>query len=242
MDSAVLDLWARMGWIGNAIIVVLLILSVISGSVAVAKWRAMGRLTRATREFSPQFSRLIEAGQLADALALSHRHRQSHVARVMGEALRNAIPLLEAGAQAERAADAAARAVEREQILLAAELKNGLGRLATVAATAPFLGLLGTVTGIMSSFMALSSAGGGGVEAIAAGVGEALLTTAAGLVVAIPSVWLYNYFSARLEMIFSELTYAGRELIDWIVDHAGVDFRAAEAGDRAAAESAGSTR
>jgi len=217
VETSVIDLWARMGLIGNGIVLVLLVMSVISGMVAFGKWRTFSALASATREFSPEFTRMVAADRLEDALALSQKFRHSHVARVMGESLRSAMPLLRVGASAERAADAAERAIEREQILLAAELKDGLGRLATVAATAPFLGLLGTVTGIMSSFMALSRTGGGGVEVIAAGVGEALITTAVGLLVAIPSVWLYNFFSARLEVIFSELAYAGRELVDWIV-------------------------
>jgi len=218
MDSSIIGLWGRMGVFGNGIVAILLILSVIAGSVAVAKWWQLRRLGAATRAFSQGFARVIEDENLPAALALA-RESDSHVARVMREALRSALPLLQSGVPVERAADAAERAIEREQILLAAELKDGLGRLATVAATAPFLGLLGTVTGIMASFLALSRTGGGGVEVIAAGVGEALITTAVGLVVAIPSVWLYNYFNARLDMLFSELTYAGRELVDWMVDH-----------------------
>jgi len=230
MDGSFIGLWARMGWIGNGIVLLLVLLSIVAGSVALGKWRAFRGLSRATRAYSAEFGRLVAAARLREALELSERHRGSHVARVMGQALRGAIPLLEAGAPAERAADAAERAAEREQILLAAELKDGLGRLATIAATAPFLGLLGTVTGIMASFLALSEAGGGGVEAIAAGVGEALITTAVGLLVAIPSVWLYNYFSARLEMLFAELAYAGRELTDWIVDRPAAEGMPVAAG------------
>lgn len=104
-----------------------------------------------------------------------------------------------------------------EQIMLSADLKKGLGILATIGATAPFVGLLGTVIGIVNSFQGIAESGGGGLEAVSAGIAEALIATAIGLLAAIPAVWLYNYFTARLEQIFSRLAYTGRETIDWLM-------------------------
>jgi biopolymer transport protein ExbB/biopolymer transport protein TolQ len=135
---------------------------------------------------------------------------------VLGESLREVAPLLNDPRVAGAAITSAERSVEREQILLANDLKSGLGLLATVGATAPFVGLLGTTLGIVNAFTGMATAGGG-MEAISAGVAEALITTAVGLLVAIPAVWLYNYFSARLDTLFSELAYAGREMIDWMM-------------------------
>jgi biopolymer transport protein ExbB/biopolymer transport protein TolQ len=149
-------------------------------------------------------------------LALTEEYSKSHVARVLGESLREVAPLLDDPNLAGAAITSGERSIEREQILLATELKSGLGILATVGATAPFVGLLGTTMGIVNAFTGMST-GGGGLEAISAGIAEALITTAIGLIVAIPAVWLYNYFSTRLEGLFSELAYAGRELIDWMV-------------------------
>jgi len=135
---------------------------------------------------------------------------------VLGESLREVAPLLDDSRVAGAAITSAERSVEREQILLANELKAGLGLLATVGSTAPFVGLLGTTMGIVNAFTGMS-AGGAGLEAISAGIAEALITTAIGLIVAIPAVWLYNYFSARLDTLFSELAYAGREMVDWMM-------------------------
>ena len=138
------------------------------------------------------------------------------MARVLGESLREVAPLLDNPHAAGAAITSAERSVEREQILLANDLKSGLGLLATIGSTAPFVGLLGTTMGIVNAFSGMAT-GGGGMEAISAGVAEALITTAVGLLVAIPAVWLYNYFSGRLDTLFSELAYAGREMVDWMM-------------------------
>ena len=114
----------------------------------------------------------------------------------------------------------------RQQLAIAAELKRHLSALATIGATAPFVGLLGTTIGITNSFMGIATTGGGGLEAVAGGVGEALITTAVGLLVAIPALWLYNYFITRLEELFAELAFASDELLEWLsLRHAGVAFR-----------------
>jgi biopolymer transport protein ExbB/biopolymer transport protein TolQ len=173
-------------------------------------------MTKATRSFAPQFSAALEADNVPEALALTEQYQKSHVARVLGESLREVAPLLDNPHAAGAAITSAERSVEREQILLANDLKSGLGLLATIGSTAPFVGLLGTTMGIVNAFTGMATAGGG-MEAISAGVAEALITTAVGLLVAIPAVWLYNYFSGRLDTLFSELAYAGREMVDWMM-------------------------
>ncbi|HEX2095436.1 MAG TPA: MotA/TolQ/ExbB proton channel family protein [Longimicrobiaceae bacterium] len=210
-------LWEQAGWFARGIIIVLLIMSMISLAVAVAKWLRFRKMARATREFAPGFSQALEADNIQEALALTEQYPSSHVARVLGESLREVAPLLNDPRVAGAAITSAERSVEREQILLANELKSGLGLLATVGSTAPFVGLLGTTMGIVTAFQGMSQSGGG-LEAVSAGIAEALITTAIGLIAAIPAVWLYNYFTARLDTLFSELAYAGREMIDWMMD------------------------
>ena len=95
--------------------------------------------------------------------------------------------------------------------------KGGIPSLATIGATAPFVGLLGTVIGVINAFHGISTTGSGGLGAVSGGISEALVETALGLVVAIPAVWMYNYFTAKLDTLFSELAYAGREMIDWMM-------------------------
>lgn len=217
MGMSIAELWAHTGWFSRMIIFVLLVMSVYSLTVAAVKWWKMRRMARATRIFAPLFSELLQAGRIDEALELTVTHRESHVARVLGESLREVSPLLDDPRVAGAAITSAERSVEREQILLADELKSGLGVLATIGATAPFVGLLGTTMGIVNSFTGMAVSGGGGLEAISAGIAEALIATALGLLVAIPAVWLYNYFTTRLETLFAELAYAGREMVDWMM-------------------------
>lgn len=216
MQMSLTELWGHMGWFARGIVFVLILMSVISLSIAVAKWFRFRKMAATTRAFAPQFSEALEQERIKDALDLTDQYQSSHVARVLGESLREVAPLLEDERVASAAINSAERSIDREQILLANELKGGLGLLATVGATAPFVGLLGTTMGIVNAFSSMATMGGG-LEAISAGIAEALITTAIGLIVAIPAVWLYNYFTGRLDTLFSELAYAGREMIDWIM-------------------------
>jgi biopolymer transport protein ExbB len=217
MGLSFAELWAQMGWFVRGIVMVMIGMSVVTVSVSLAKWWRLRKLERATRRFEPEFEAALEEGDLEHAVRLTDKHPGSHVAAVLGEALREVVPLLKREELAAAAITSAERAVEREQIMLAADLKKGLGILATIGATAPFVGLLGTVIGIVNSFQGIAQSGGGGLEAVSAGIAEALIATAIGLLAAIPAVWLYNYFTARLETVFSELAYSGRETIDWLM-------------------------
>jgi biopolymer transport protein ExbB len=217
MEMSYVELWNHMGWFARGIVFVLIGMSIATVAVSLSKWVKLRRMQRATRIFAPQFSESLEQNRVTDAVELADAHPQSHVARVVGESLREVAPLLSDARMAGPAISSAERSIEREQILLASELKQGLGMLATIGATAPFVGLLGTTIGIVNAFTGMAVTGGGGLEAISAGIAEALIATAIGLLVAIPAVWLYNYFTGRLEELFSELAYASREMIDWMM-------------------------
>jgi len=96
--------------------------------------------------------------------------------------------------------------------------------LATVGATAPFVGLLGTTMGIVNSFEGMATSGGGGLTSIASGVAEALITTAFGLIVAIPAVWAYNFFQTKIDNITAEMTYSSKEMIDYLIKGVSGEF------------------
>jgi biopolymer transport protein ExbB len=209
-------IWEDTGTINRGIVIFLVLMSIASLSVAIWKWLIFRRMAKATKQFAPAFSSALENDNIPEALALADQYPKSHVARVLGESLREVAPLLGDPRAAGAAIVSCERSVEREQILLANELKSGLGILATIGSTAPFVGLLGTTLGIVNSFMGMAESGGG-LEAVSSGIAEALIATAIGLVAAIPAVWLYNYFTAKLDTLFSELAYAGREMIDWMM-------------------------
>jgi biopolymer transport protein ExbB len=200
-------IWADTGTLNRAIVIFLIFMSVASLSVAIWKWLIFRRMAKATKQFAPAFSSALESDNIPEALALADQYPKSHVARVLGEALREVAPLLNDPRAAGAAIVSCERSVEREQILLANELKQGLGILATIGATAPFVGLLGTTLGIVNSFMGMAEQGGG-LEAVSGGIAEALIATAIGLVAAIPAVWLYNYFTADNEIEYSAVLSA----------------------------------
>lgn len=222
----IFDLMSRMSLFPWLVILLLAAMNVLTLTVAVLKWRQLRRMHAANRILAPVFGRALAQDRIDDALALTYEHSAAPLGRVLGEALGRVAPLLADPVYADRAIESAERTVARQQLAIASELKRHLPALATIGATAPFVGLLGTTIGITNSFMGIAATGGGGIEAVAGGVGEALVTTAVGLLVAIPALWLYNYFITRLEELFAELAFASDELLEWLsLRHAGVAFR-----------------
>ncbi len=225
MELSLLDLWHEAGGFARGIIVLLAVMSVYSVSVGAAKWFRLYQSKKQTRNFAPEFARFLQEDQLDAAIELAEEQKISHVARVLGEALSEVKPLL-----ADRATvttgdiNAAERAVERQTLILLADLKKGLAVLATVGSTAPFVGLLGTTMGIVNSFTGMAASGGGGLAAVSAGIAEALITTAFGLLVAIPAVWQFNYFTTVIENVTVEMTYTSKELIDFLIKSVGSEF------------------
>jgi biopolymer transport protein ExbB len=217
MQMSMIDLWHEMGWFAKGVVIVMALMSVYSLSIMIAKWWNIRQAQNETRKFAPEFSQFLEEDNLTEAIRLAESYKKSHVAIVLGGALGEIKPLIQDGSVTVADINSAERAVEREMLMTVVQLKRGLAVLATVGATAPFVGLLGTTMGIVNAFTGMAASGSGGLSAISAGIAEALITTAIGLLAAIPAVWLYNYFTAKLDTLFSELAYAGREMIDWMM-------------------------
>lgn len=225
MSFSFLELWHDIGWFARGIIILLVFMSILSLGVAVNKWWRFRRLKKATVKFAPEFARFLQEEQLDAAIELAEQEKHSHVARVLGEALAEIKPLLRDRATITSAdINSAERAIERQMLILLAELKRGLGMLATTGATAPFVGLLGTVFGIVNSFTGMALTGSGGLAAISAGIAEALFATGIGLGVAIPAVWFYNYFQTKVENFTVEMTYTSKELVDFLIKSVGSEF------------------
>jgi len=226
MNTSMLKLWEDAGLFARGIVVVLAIMSVYSLTIVIQKLMKIKKSEAGTRKFAPQFSRAIQEENLDQAIALAEKTKDSHVARVLGGALAEVKPLLRDRATITAAdINSAERAVERQMMITLAEFKRGLGILGTVGSTAPFVGLLGTTMGIVNAFMAMSSGGAsGGLAGIGSGIAEALITTAFGLIVAIPAVWAYNYFTTKVENLAVEMTYTSKELIDYLIKSVGSEF------------------
>ncbi|MFQ5702452.1 MAG: MotA/TolQ/ExbB proton channel family protein [Gemmatimonadales bacterium] len=225
MQVSLLQLWNDAGGFARGIIILLAIMSIVSLGTAAAKWWRFRKSRSATRRFAPEFGRFLQEEELDGAIELAEAEKTSHVARVLGEALSEIKPLLhDREAITSGDINSAERAVERQSLILLSELKAGMAILATVGATAPFVGLLGTTMGVVNAFTGMALTGSGGLAAISAGIAEALITTAFGLGVAIPAVWLYNYFQTKIENITVEMTYTSKELIDFLIKSVGSEF------------------
>jgi len=222
-----INLWSTMGAFAKGIVFVLAFMSIWSLMTMITKAVNFVRTQQATRAFAPLFSRAIQEENLDQAIALAEKNKRSHLARVVGEALAEVKPLLRDRATITAAdINSAERAVERQMLIVLSELKRGIGILATVGSTAPFVGLLGTTMGIVNAFTGMAQQGGmsGGLAGISAGIAEALITTAFGLLVAIPAVWGYNYFTTKIENLSVEMTYGSKELIDYLIKSVGSEF------------------
>src|ERR671914_1373152 len=226
MSVDLIHLWGTMGWFAKGVVIVMAFMSIWSLTIMIQKFFQFQRSQAETRKFAPQFSRAIQEENLDQAITLAEKNKKSHVARVVGEALSEVKPLLRDRATITAAdINSAERAVERQMLITLADFKRGIGILATVGSTAPFVGLLGTTMGIVNAFTGMANQGAsGGLAGISAGIAEALITTAFGLLVAIPAVWAYNYFTTKIENLTVEMTYTSKEMIDYLIKGVAGEF------------------
>ncbi|MGH7648680.1 MAG: MotA/TolQ/ExbB proton channel family protein, partial [Gemmatimonadaceae bacterium] len=224
MSLSLSAMFVTMGWFAKIIVIVLAIMSIFSLTIALQKWWRLRKAQSETRKFAPEFSQFLEEDNLNEAIKLAEGYKKSHVARVLGGALGEVKPLLQDGSVTVADINSAERAVERNMLIIVSELKRGLAVLATVGATAPFVGLLGTVMGIVNAFQGMAVSGAGGLGSVSAGISEALITTAFGLIVAIPAVWFFNYFSTKIDNLSVEMTYTSKEMIDYLIKGVAGEF------------------
>src|SRR5215212_9270246 len=211
MNLSLIDLWHSMGYFAKGIVYVLAIMSVYSLSIMIQKWWTLRAAQQETRKFAPEFSQFLEEDNLTEAIRLAEGYKKSHVAKVLGSALGEVKPLIMDGSVTVADINTAERAVEREMLMTIVDLKRGLG-------------LLATTMGIVNAFTGMAASGSGGIAAISAGVAEALITTAFGLLVAIPAVWAYNYFTTKIDNLTAEMTYSSKEMIDYLIKGVSGEF------------------
>jgi len=218
MDMSLMGLIKTMSWPALAIFFVLCLLSVYSLAVSVERYMTFQKAKHQSVKFALEVGQLLKQDKLREAIDLAKKYKNSHVAKVVSAGLLEfAYEAHGAAAQGHDTVAAAERSIERASMMTTADLKKGLGGLATIATTAPFIGLLGTVIGIINAFRGMAASGAGGLGSVSAGIAEALVTTALGLFVAIPAVWLYNLFLNKIERFQVEMSNSSSELIDYFM-------------------------
>jgi biopolymer transport protein ExbB/biopolymer transport protein TolQ len=216
-----IDMWGQMGYVAQAIGIILVIMSMWSFGVAIERYYTFSQAQKQSKLYAPQVAKHLKEGRLKDALQVSQNktYQYSHLAKVVLAGLQEYQFQHDTGGALDRddMVDTVRRAIQRATALTANDLKKGIPSLATIGATAPFVGLLGTVVGIINAFHSIGVTGSGGLGAVSSGISEALVETALGLVVAIPAVWMYNYFTGRLEYFNVEMDNSSSELVDYFI-------------------------
>jgi biopolymer transport protein ExbB len=216
-----LEMWSQMGWFAKAIAYVLFFMSMLSFGVAIERIYTFAQARKQSKLFAPQVAKALKEGRLKDAIALAAKkeYRYSHLAKVVLAALQEYQYSQESGEKMskEDTVDTVRRAIQRASALTGSDLKKMVSSLATIGATAPFVGLLGTVVGVINAFQGIATTGSGGIGAVSAGIAEALVETALGLLVAIPAVWFYNYLTSRLEYFNVEMDNSSSEMVDFFI-------------------------
>jgi len=210
-------MWASMGFLAKGVVILLFLMSAWSIGVMIDRWIAYSAARKQSRQFAPAVAGALREGKLDEAIKIADRYNKSHLAKVVVAGLQEFRAHQVSSEISGSDIDASRRALERAEAIVHAELKRGVSTLATIGSTAPFVGLFGTVVGIINAFRGISSEKSTGLGAVAGGISEALVTTAVGLFVAIPAVWVYNYFSGRIESFDVEMGNSSSELIDYFL-------------------------
>jgi len=211
------SMWNQMGFLARFVVVLLFVMSAWSIGVMIDRALAFGAARGQSRQFAPAVAGALREGKLDEAIKIADRFPKSHLAKVVVAGLQEfRAHQMSSDISGEEIA-ASTRALERAEAIVHAELKRGISGLATIGSTGPFVGLFGTVVGIINAFKGISSEKSTGLGAVAGGISEALVTTAVGLFVALPAVWAYNYFSGRVEAFDVEMSNSSSELVDYFI-------------------------
>jgi biopolymer transport protein ExbB/TolQ len=203
-----------MGLPVRGVVIVLTLQALACVTVIIDRLVVLFQSSAKARRFAEEVNPALEHRQYDKALSLADHVKGSHLATYLALGLRTFIKRTQAGDAVDRAAELARRALERKGDAISRDLNRGMNVLASTGSTAPFVGLLGTVLGIINAFKLIAAEGSGGIGTIGSAIGEALVVTGYGLVVAIPSVLIFNYLSGKIAAYEAGLINAGSELLD----------------------------
>jgi biopolymer transport protein ExbB/TolQ len=214
---SITEMLKNLGGVALGVVVVLLIMSVYSIAIMVERFLTYRAAKAQSREFAPRVAQALKNDRIEEAIAISDKHRRSHLAMVVNSGLQEFRAHEQSSDISGDEIEASKRALQRAIAIKTAEFRRGLSGLATIGSTAPFVGLFGTVFGIINAFRGMKNAESAGIAAVAGGISEALFTTALGLLVAVPAVWLFNYFTGKVDGFIVEMDNSASELIDYFL-------------------------
>jgi biopolymer transport protein ExbB/biopolymer transport protein TolQ len=222
MDMSLKALWLSMSWMAKGVVILMAVMSIYSLWVMIERFITFNRAKNQSLRLLGQLSNVLTKGDYQQAIDITKKFKDSHLAKVISAGLLEfeAVRRDKRNTDPEVAIEASRQGMDRTAMITVAELKENLGVLATIGATAPFVGLFGTVIGIIHAFEKMATSGGG-IASVSAGIAEALITTAFGLGVAIPAVWAYNYFQNRIDRFTVEMSNSGSEMAIYFLKEVG---------------------
>ncbi|MBO0798363.1 MAG: MotA/TolQ/ExbB proton channel family protein [Blastocatellia bacterium] len=220
-DWSIPGIWRSTTGVARAVIIILLIMSMWSIAIMVERYLTFSAARSQSREFAPKVASSLRGQKIDEAIALSDKYKKSHLAMVVNAGLQEFRAHQLTSDISGDVVEASKRACQRAEAIKVSEFKRGLAGLATIGSTAPFVGLFGTVFGIIHAFVGMKQTASAGLSAVAGGIAEALVTTAVGLAVAVPAVWLFNYFVSRVDNFVVEMENSSAELIDFFIKQRG---------------------
>ena len=219
MQFGLIEMWNAMGFVAKSVAILLIFLSIISLYLFFERQIVFFRARKKSKQIAPKLADLMKRGQIKEALDISAKkeYKGSHLARVIAAGIREFMDGKQANLSFEEQVETAQRGCERASIIFSQELKRGSNTLATIATSSPFIGLFGTIAGIINAFRGMALTGSGGIGAVAQGIAEALITTAFGIGVAIIALWCYNFLTTKIDTYGAEMTNTTSEIVDFFV-------------------------
>jgi biopolymer transport protein ExbB/biopolymer transport protein TolQ len=190
------------------------VLSVFSGALIVDKHRRFRAAWRQSQMFKPVFGKFLHGGELQELIDAVRLHENSYVAQVVSAGILEYDGVRQSGGDPVASFELVTTALRDSMSETLIQLKRGLGFLASIGSTAPFIGLFGTVVGIINAFRGIAATGSGGMAAVSGGIAEALVSTALGIFVAIPAVLAFNHFTGKIENFHVEMNRASSQLVN----------------------------
>jgi biopolymer transport protein ExbB/TolQ len=208
------ELLRHVGIFGGAVIVCLALLSIFSVGMIIEKHRRFSAVSGQSEKFKPEFKKFLHGGDVPNLIEAARQHQDSYVAQVILAGIIEYDGVSQSGGDPTASLDLVTSTLRDSISETLIQLKRGLGFLATIGSTAPFVGLFGTVVGIINAFRSIAATGSGGMSVVSGGIAEALVSTALGIFVAIPAVVAFNHFTGKLETFHVEMNRASSQLVN----------------------------
>jgi len=222
MEWGLVEMWGLMAPLAKGVAILLMILSVISLYLFIERQLVFYKARATSKKVAPQLAGMLKRGQIQEALKLSStkENQGSHLARVTAAGIKEFLEGKQYNLSFEEQIETAQRGCARAATIFTQELSRGSNTIATIATSSPFIGLFGTIAGIMNAFRGMAQTGSGGIGAVAGGIAEALVTTAFGIGVAILALWLYSFLRTRIDIYSAEMANTSSEIVDFFIRRA----------------------